>query len=180
MTPAKWPKSANKMIQSFSKFACHHFIAIWGIPQNLKKIEEVRHFHLTFSVEWPQCNYDQYDYDQYNMTQMTMTIFTMVARTNDILGTASSMWVRLWCMMLARTTWSMPTSWQMESSVIWPGNHWFFIYYMGLHFTCDLMKVSRECYFSWTVLILQKLKEILINPHWDAAKKVMGFLLPSH
>ena len=28
VTPAKWPKSAKKVIQSFSKFACHHFIAI--------------------------------------------------------------------------------------------------------------------------------------------------------
>ena len=51
VTPSKWPKSAKKVIQSFSKFACHHFIATLECPQNLKKIEEVRHFHLTFSVE---------------------------------------------------------------------------------------------------------------------------------
>ena len=31
-------------IRSFSKFACHHFIAKWGCPQNLKKIGEVRDF----------------------------------------------------------------------------------------------------------------------------------------
>ena len=28
VTPAKWPKRAKKVIHSFSKFACHHFIAI--------------------------------------------------------------------------------------------------------------------------------------------------------
>ena len=49
----KMAQKCQKVIQSFSKFACHHFIAIWGCPQNLKKIKEVRHFHLTFNVEWP-------------------------------------------------------------------------------------------------------------------------------
>ena len=51
--PAKWPKSALKVIRSFSNFACHHFIAKGSCPQNLRKIGEVRYFGSTFSVEWP-------------------------------------------------------------------------------------------------------------------------------
>ena len=42
VTPAKWLRRALKVVQSFSKFTCHHFIALWGCP-HLKKIEE----------EWP-------------------------------------------------------------------------------------------------------------------------------
>ena len=39
VTPAKWPKGALKVIQSFSKFAFHRFIAIWICPQNWRKSE---------------------------------------------------------------------------------------------------------------------------------------------
>ena len=51
VTPVNRPKKALKVIRSFSKLACHHFIAKWRCPQNLKKIGEVMDFECTFSME---------------------------------------------------------------------------------------------------------------------------------
>ena len=55
VTSVNRPKKALKVIRSFSKFACHHYIAKWGYPQNLKEIEEVKDFEGTFSMERAIC-----------------------------------------------------------------------------------------------------------------------------
>jgi len=86
VTPAKWPKSAKKVIQSFSKFACHHFIAIWGCPQNLKKIEEVRHFHLTFSVEWPLYFFKLLSLISFNyLIKILISLSILILAHNDLI-----------------------------------------------------------------------------------------------
>ena len=51
VTPVNRPKKALKVIWSFWKLACHHFIAKWRCPLNLKKIGEVMDFECTFSME---------------------------------------------------------------------------------------------------------------------------------
>ena len=50
VTPVNRPKRALKVIRSFSKFACHLYIAKWGCPPNLKKIVEA-FWVYTCSVE---------------------------------------------------------------------------------------------------------------------------------
>ena len=67
---------SRKLDRTFSKFACHHFVAKKSCPQNLKKIGVVRDFECTFSdmwnVPWIEICYNSSIF--WNLTKLYMNV----------------------------------------------------------------------------------------------------------